>query len=282
MPCARLVSLSTVLAPEGWVVAGALASTVTLLGVDRHGIPVSRKVRAAQGEASGRVTFVGTAAAFGAFSFDTRLISSDGKVLSTGEIAEGGRIREISFETYTELSGDAGRGDPPVTLWSTVAAAAAEAGDSSIALRRRDGEWRPSDKSKFPVEAVFGGHCYCILDKRTFASSFRRDWASTLLSLGRQWLFAGDDGRLELERAAYPFGLWYVSALKAKGRHYRLRYDSLQHSSYMFIEEALTSTLPVERGACAFFTTTAGSATELEWEDRSWNPISSGFLLAPG
>jgi hypothetical protein len=132
------------------------------------------------------------------------------------------------------------------------------------------------------AEAVFGGCSYCILGKDSFAGSFRRDWASTLLSLGRQWLFAGEGARLELERAAYPFGLWYVSALKARGLHYRLRYDSLQHSSYMFIEDAPNRILPIERGACAFFAPSVGAATELEWEDRSWNPISSGFLVAPG
>ena len=282
MPSAKLIGLSTLLAPDGWIRAGVLKGTVTLVGVDRHGIPISRKVRAGQRETAARVTFVGTAAAFGAFSSESRLISSNGTVFSTAEIAEGGRIRETSFETHTELPEAAGRADPLVTLWPTLVDNAAAVGESSIALRRRDIEWPPAVKSSFLVEETFGSHRYCIVKKGMFVSCFSRDWVSTLLALGRLWLFAAEDERLELERAAYPFGLWYISALKAKGMHYRLRYDSLQHSSYMFIQEASTPIPPIERGACAFFAPGAASATELEWEDRSWSPISSGFLIAPG
>jgi hypothetical protein len=100
------------------------------------------------------------------------------------------------------------------------------------------------------------------------------------MTLGRAWCFNGEEERLELERDHYLFGLWYLAALLEQGRPWRLRYDSLQHTCYMFVDESGSAALPVERGTCAFFSTQSDPGTAITWNDGSWNPIVSGFLLA--
>jgi hypothetical protein len=244
---------------------------------------VSREVRAIGLGQSALCAFLGTSAAFGAFDASTRLVTADGSGPTVADIIEAGRIRDFSFETHTTLPRIARIGDSVAALWSTLAASAAAVGPSSVALRRRDDLWKPDGETAFLKEASFGNQKYCIVDKAGFATELSSDWPSSLVRLARLWSFDSQEKRLELERRAYPIGLWYVSASRATGLSCRLRYDSQQHTAVIFVEDVETELLPTQPGATAFFAPAAMTQViELAWDDRSWNPLSSGFIVAAG
>jgi hypothetical protein len=277
MPSASLSGSSTLLTPLGWFLACELPTDTAALGADRHGLLVARQVRLTRAATKGRCAFVGTESAFGCFSCDTRLIAGDGAVHDISELIEERQIRDVSFETHVEFPGDPAAVDPVRSIWSTLCEHSPVSSPVAVALKRRDAGWAPSTPATFLVERSFGGQAYCVVHKDAFAGHARHDWAAGLLELGEWWLFVGgDDMHLDVERSSFLFALWYGAALRAKGRSARFRYDSLQ------LEKP---GLPLERGRTAFLAPALGagaSTVQVEWEDRSWTPLSSGFLVAAG
>jgi hypothetical protein len=71
--------------------------------------------------------------------------------------------------------------------------------------------------------------------------------------------------------------MWLVTSLQATGDGYRLDYDALQHTCSINVR--LDSNVgQIEGLRTAFAAGIAGRST-VEWSDRTWNPISSGFIL---
>jgi hypothetical protein len=282
VPTADVAGSSAVLTPCGWRAAGLLPGASTIVGVDRRGLLTEQLVHAAADGESARLVFVGTASTLGAFCPRTRLVVADGAAVTCEDLVENGDVQDKSFETHVDLPEWAPGNDAASALWSSLrTAAAASSDEAGIVLRRRDSEWDDGKRHGFPEERQYGNYRYCVVGRRALSGQFDRDWSATVLALGRRWLYFHGERRLECERGAYSFGLWLLSALRATGTGYRVRYDSLQHTAYMFIEEG-ADVNPVVRGACAFMTPSSAPTVRLSWEGGSWNPIVAGFLVAAG
>ncbi len=119
------------------------------------------------------------------------------------------------------------------------------------------------------------GSGYAIVSREPFEKALRSRGLSTLVGMLRL-CFGTTDGQIEIERAHYAIMLWAASLNEGR-RVYRLLFDSRQHTASvaMTFDQSSTS---IERVRTAFIGESA-RAVHIEWSDRHWNPISSGFVV---
>jgi hypothetical protein len=250
--------------------------------VDRHGAFVETTVHLKRTEAQSRLAYVGTGAAFAALVADTRLIANDGKKWIVKDLIECGDVSSIYFETPVRVP-DVIQPKPSVDdLWRCLSEAAAVRNSESIALRCRDPLVVIGTKSGFLRKIETGGQAFAIVNKHELTTALGANWGETITVLTTAWLRNADDGRMEIERSAYYLALWFAAALTASGSGYSFQFDTLQHSSYVFVTTAHDVPRPLQRGACAFFTPYHTRAVSLTWGDPSHTPITGGLLLAAG
>ena len=281
MPSCTLIDESVVLTTAGWAAILRLSSPAEVFGVDRCGKITARTVVVESADQTCPAAYVGTAACFGTFSPKTHLTTRDGKRWQVGRVVEEGNIVELGFEGVGRFPDSCAPALFADAVWHSLVGAAVTSSESGLRLRCRYNDSIPAETVPFLKPVKIGRNSYADIDQSTFRAACGGDWAGSTIAIGKLWLHEIEQDAGELEREFFLFGLWYCAALLSKNRGYRLQYDCLQHSSFVFIASADAPPAPVERGACAFLTPESRRGMRLTWPDASWNPLSAGFILGP-
>jgi hypothetical protein len=85
--------------------------------------------------------------------------------------------------------------------------------------------------------------------------------------------------REEIDRGASWLAALYLTSRVQLHQWYRLAYDSLQHTSYVFLSDLAAKPPPVAKGACAFFGSLKKRVLTVSWEEKTWSPQIAGFLI---
>lgn len=251
-----------------------------IVGIDRHGRAVASEAELTSAGETARLAYVGTAAACGAFAGDTMLIASDGKKRRVNDIVESGDISRVHFESLVRLPELVETKLASRDLWPTLRHSAAIGTDEYLTLRCRDPIHAFGIQRRFPKTKQIADQAFVELHRREFDMALSSDWPEAITGLVTCWLMNGGDERVEVERCAYDLAVWLAAARTESGAGYQFQYDTLQHSSYVFVRLSENLPRPVQQGACAFYTPHDTQRLTLRWRGSSRAPILAGFLLA--
>jgi hypothetical protein len=277
MPFTRISEDSALLTTAGWCKAGSAAKDIKCFGADRHGRLAAASVTTCSTDERAREAFVGTSSAFAAFLGETPLMLSDGRTMQLGKLIKSGVVAELSFETLLHLPAAVPLVLRSEEVWEVLGSEAAFLSGNRMALRCH--EPRTLQKG-FPRIVNDGAQTYCVLLYDDLADRVATKSTETICELGTQWLRNSDEAREEIERGASFFACLLLASRVHLEKWYRLRYDSLQHSSFVFVCDSSTKPAPVARGECAFFGQAMKQVVTISWEEKTWSPLSGGFLVA--
>lgn len=277
MLSARLAGGSVLLSERGWVSADIAPAELAVLGAGRNGRLEARAVRVVPSRPLDVTAFLGTSSTFAEFSPSSRILSNDGSRL-LDELISSGDAGGTRFETPAELPDAVGWAYSAPELWKALSSAAAYRNGNRVAIPCSQAN--PAASDEFECRNI-GGRTYAVLDKERVDRSMARDPSGTLTRILSAWLRNERTGSTDLERSLHGLTIHYVSALRRSGTSYRLRFDSLQHTAYVYVEDEDQMPPPVTKGACAFLSAAGGMEFLMSWEGTGWCPVVSGFLMEP-
>lgn len=280
MPSSTLTSLSTILTPEGWCQTDRSVASINALGIDRHGRAAIQPVSIRVSDDSCLVCFVGTRAAVGAFHHRSLLVDSAGIRRSVQAVVEAESLSAFRFERAIEPNSELATPMVYARIWDALRAICIAASEED-ALFRALGSTASVELLKrnwVKLHAV-GQYRYVSIRRAAFESDIQVHGLSVLLEIVKV-LTLSASGLWEVECRNYQLFLWLMSFLRSQDSSYRLLFDSVQHSTVVTLDLNQVSTA-VEQARTAFV---SGQAlqVDLEWEDRMWNPVSSGFVVSAG
>jgi hypothetical protein len=207
--------------------------------------------------------FIGTRAAFGAFHADTIVVDSAGGRRTVSSLCEMEDPWSLTWESCVHGGGLMRLELGVDELWNAFATVALVGNADAMIVKKFQGG--------------------LARDKR-FIRVIRSDLEGRLAATGAagvaeqiKSLFLTDPSLAYIERTFYRLAMWLATSLQAIEDGYCLDYDALQHTSVVNVR--LDCNIgQIESLRTAFAAGTAGRST-VEWTDRTWNPISSGFIL---
>jgi hypothetical protein len=117
---------------------------------------------------------------------------------------------------------------------------------------------------------------YVVLHRDKLFSAIQSNGPAVIIDTLKM-LFSREVGKLEFERANYPLALWLASACCVAGIGYAFEYDTLQHTAAISFEfDASQGSTGKARTA---FIEPRSRLVRIHWRDRTWNPLSSGFII---
>jgi hypothetical protein len=132
------------------------------------------------------------------------------------------------------------------------------------------------NRSQWMALRSSGERQYIVIQRTPFLSALREAGLSVLLDTLTK-LRSNEGGAIEVERENYPLLLWLILYLHSRGESYRLTFDSIQHSAAVAIELEQASGA-IEQARTSFIGGAARTVA-VAWEERLWNPVSSGFVV---
>jgi hypothetical protein len=259
-----------------------LPTDCQILGVDRHGKVIQITAQLRRTGQRSRLAYVGTGAAVAAFVTDTRLLANDGKRWVVKDLVERINTSIVQFETVVRIP-HVVEPDPSVEdLWTCLLDASAFRSAESVALRCRDSVADIGTGTFLLLKQSGGGQSFAILSRDELATALGAEWCKTIITLTTRWLRHREEDRVEVERSAYFVALWFATALISSGSGYVFQFDSIQHSSYIFVKVTGQAPPPIQPLSSAFYSPGETNASSLIWSDQSVAPIAGGFLLASG
>jgi hypothetical protein len=262
MPLAVLTSHSTLLTASGWVDT-SVPRVIAAIGVDRHGrLSISDVEVSISGESIAEC-FLGTRAAFGAFHADTVLIDATGGRRSVASMCEAEEIQGIKCESCVHGADLMHPQSGFDRLWDALSAAALVGNRETLVVKSSadglGGKDRLIHLSRLQLEREFATSGFVGASKRLAS------------------LLQTTDGMASVDRRAYQLALWLATCRKASGEGYRFEFDSIQHSCTVNVElDAYVGLVEPLRTA---FSAGVTNPAIIKWTDRSWSPVSSGFIL---
>jgi hypothetical protein len=250
-------------------------SDASALGIDRHGTLTVQPVDIRVSTDTQDVSFVGTRAAFGAFHQDTNLMDSGGILRSAKSITDAQDLAKFRFERAVESDASLLTDRACRLIWKELDVISISRNRKGSLFRVLDAACTPKPPKWMTVDA--SGVCgYITIERANFLSRIHTVGLSTLLDVLRQ-LRSTTNECIEVERANYPIFLWLMSYLCAGRINYRLVFDSIQHSSVVTLKLEEPSAA-IEQARTAFVAGTAHTVL-VTWEEKLWNPVSSGFVI---
>lgn len=247
------------------------------IGVDRHGALVVQPVSIQDSNTVADVYFVGTRSSFGAFHRDTVLIDSTGVSRSLGSIIEADTVSSIRFERALEVDLSSTSDTACSQIWKELEGLCISRDEDAFYFRALQQRASPKlNRSYGMMVRSSGQRQYIVIQKALFLSALRETGLSVLLEALTR-LRSNGDGAIEVERVNYPLLLWLILHLHKNRDNYRLAFDSIQHSTTVAIELEKTSGA-IEQARTSFIAGVA-HAVAVVWEERLWNPVSSGFVV---
>ena len=217
----------------------------------------------------------------------SRITVRDGSAVTARSIPEQSRIGETWFEMPGEAPEAAMSGNAGVVVSAMRGCAALELGQA-FAIRccfpfgqRLDGTLRGI------VQVVrCGGSEYCVFTSGTMERFIAKDWAEAVTEVVRH-CFTSEKGYQVFDRGNAPLIAWYLSALRARRMPYRLSYDALQSTSWVYVNSVADTLPPIARGGCACIGAVNKPTVQLTWtaaEPESCRPgvFSCGIALHRG
>ncbi len=283
MACAHLVRESLVLTQGGWIPLVRSNLPQEIYGIDRHGRLSERHVACAVVKENSRCAFIATETVYGCFAPETRIVESEGRVLSLTNIVEGNLIADLSMEATMQLP--PGLSISSIALdafWSVLQQSAASQVNDKCILRCR-GRRQPESSAYPGTQGItirkYGKRAFCMISRGELKNLLSKNWVKTITALSEKWL-ENDEGYLELERFECGVGIWVLSALQHSDTSYRLVCDTRQHTDLVCIDRVSGSTAVIGTGKCAFYTVDPTVQIKIDWEESSWSPVANGFVVA--
>lgn len=262
MPSSALTSHSTLLTASGWAET-SVAGVVAAIGADRCGQLSVRDVEVIVTDEPVDVHYLGTRASFGAFDPAAVVTDARGACWTAASICEAEDVRDLKWESCVFADGLVSLRSGSDLLWDAFCQAALAENEDSLVIKSNR-------------EELVGKERFLCVRK----TQLDRDCISSGLAGASAWISSclcnGVDSA-SADRSSYQLALWFATCRSAMGKGYRFRYDSIQHTCAVGIELG-TVTAQVESLRTAFV---AGRANRsiIRWTDRSWSPVSSGFVL---
>jgi hypothetical protein len=277
MPFCMLTASSTLLAPDGWLRVGKAPKEMATTGIDRHGALKEHVVTLEVVHDEVQGCYIGTRASVGAFHPSTLLLDSEGRKRSAGSIVELDVPSALKFECATiDLPGHLSDRSCD-HVWEELSRSAAIRLDSGLLFKSRRASL--SRGAKLPgwlKRQANKGDPYFALEKSGFIASLQSKGITELADFAIIAL-ANQEGVIEAERPCFPLLLWIILGLRRAKRDFRFAYDSIQHSTLLGITlEEKSGGIEQVRTA---FVGEGSRAAKLIWDDKSWSPVSSGFVV---
>jgi hypothetical protein len=278
MPCAKLSVESSVLFADGWGPVGKCTGIAKLWGADRHGKWSIGSVQLAPA-AEERPVYLGTEGGFGVLTASSRITLRDGSAVTAGWIPKQSQIGETWFEMPGEAPETAMSGNAWVVVSALRGCAALERGQA-FALRRY---WPSGQRLGGILPGIVqgvrcGGSEYCVFTPETMERFIAKDWADALTEIVRH-CFTSEEGYQVFDRGNAPLIAWYLSALCARRVSYRLSYDALQNTRWVYVDSAADPLPPIARGGCACIGAVNKPTVQVTWTAASWSPVTGSFFL---
>jgi hypothetical protein len=192
-------------------------------------------------------------------------------------VAQAETLDGFSFENVNELADEIDNASASKLIWDELVRASFVRSDESLILKAK--------REACAVPAAFSWMeglgkrraKYVRLARGTTLDAAGRD-VHSVLKATLDTCFGDKEKQLEVERESYPLLIWLALGLRGRQVQYRLSFDSIQHTHLLKMDLGKSST-GTERARTSF---SAGWAklTKMNWADKQWSPISSGFLIA--
>lgn len=263
MPSTKLTTHSTLLTSCGWIETSR-AGAVAAIGVDRHGQLSNCVVEITPTNEVAREHFLGTRSAFGVFHGETVVIDAAGERRLVKSICGSEDVQALKWESCVS-AGDLMRLESGMNeLWDAFSAIALSGNHEVMMIKSfltsSAGKKRFVELSRSQLE-------------RDYLASGYSGIAKSIKSL-----LGTEADVISVDRYAYRLILWLATSRQAMGEAYRLEYDSIQHTSAVKVDlDAKVGQVEALRTA---FLAGPGHGSAITWSERSWSPISSGFILA--
>jgi hypothetical protein len=270
---AHLTDNSRVLTAQGWLSPGAAGTEAVLMGIDRAGRPSLGKVLVEHSPQEFPV-FLGTRSSFAWLHAQCRIVASGEAIVASNVLDHD--VRDYHFETFVDLESTELCGE---LLWNDLMTRACFVGDDVIVLRQRSPLSAPAEPWMHTFERC--SRFYLMLRKSELLAAVLARGANAVWLICSTISYVSSDGSWRLSIEDGCLGTWMVSALQSMRTRYALSFDTLQFSSFIDLSLQPVELLPLERGACSFRAAQPTSSYRMLWEDNSWGPIVSGFIVAP-
>jgi hypothetical protein len=278
MPCAKLSVESSVLFSDGWGLAGNHTGIARLWGADRHGKWAIESVELAPAGEE-RPVYLGTQGGFGLLATSSRITVRDGSAVTARSIPEHTRIGETWFEMPGESPKAAMLGNARFVTGALRRCAALQDGQA-FAVRR----YWPSERQLDGVldgivqRIKCGGSEYCLFTSGTLERLIAKDWAEAITEIVR-YCFTSEDGHQVFDRVNALLIAWYLSALRTRGEFYRVSYDAMQTTNWVYVSSVTDPLPPLVRGGCACIGAASKPTVHVTWTTASWSPVTGDFFL---
>jgi hypothetical protein len=276
MPVALVVRKSAFLGRGGWFSLSHFRGDAQVLGIDRHGRPSFDQVSIKERPVRTKSVFLASRDTFGVFSDRSRIITADGDPRDLADLCSLERISDVRFETHSLFPPDVRVCDE--LFWSALSDAVVRVSPNSMLAPFYPSH--PGIGGEWGDCFAYGGRKFCAIDRKPVSQSIQRDWAGTILAIANAF-FGSDEGVLSFESRHHLVALFALSALRALDQPHAGRYDTLMHTASIELQPSNRWPDQPSTGACCFFPPGEDFEFTTTWSTPGWNPISSGFMLAP-
>jgi len=142
-----------------------------------------------------------------------------------------------------------------------------------------------SDKKKIPESLrtivntlKCGGSEYCVFDRVALETRLSGDWENVFRDFS-SYCFTNEDGFIEYDRQLGVLISWQIASLRKINTRFRIKFESLQTTHFVYFEAVTDAPSPVVRGGCACCGAAVIPTLGLKWAIPSWSPVIGGFFL---
>lgn len=278
MPSAQITSESLIMRERGWATATAQGGTRCVFGTDRHGKIVAKEIIVEPLGSSEMAVFLGTEACFGMFAAETTLVNKAGQCLTARALAESDELAESWFENVVAFPFSASEAD--LALFSSALMTLAPfATESRIARRCTSRKTALSTcLSRFCSLHKVSNDLFLIADRKGLEGA-KLQKLEIVTQLASVICMPPEDDGLTFEACDAALAAWYCSALATNEEHYKVSYDSLQHSLFAKVQKTKERQSPFKNARCGYLEQHPREKVRILWDESSWLPIVNGFLV---
>jgi hypothetical protein len=278
MPCAQIISESLIMRERGWEMAATRDKSRCVFGTNRHGKIVAKEIAVGSSGPSEMAVFLGTEACFGIFAAETVLVNKAGQCRTARALAESNELAESWFENVVAFPFSANEAD--LSLFASgLATLAPFATESRFARRCTNREAALSARlSRFCRLHKVSNDLFLITDRRGLEGA-KVPKLDIITQLASVICSSHTEDDLTFEADDVALAAWYCSALAANREHYKISYDSLQHSLFAEVKKTKERQSPFKNARCGYLVRRPREKVRIAWEDPSWSPIVNGFLV---
>jgi hypothetical protein len=279
MPYAPITNESLLMGQLGWACAGTQPKSPAVLGADRHGKIVARNICIKSLGFADAAVFLGTESSFGVFAAETPLVDRAGRCLTAQALAESNDLADVWFENVMAFSAGTPRAD--LALFAAALMKLAPFVAARRFARRctsRDAGISDPLLKKFCKLHKVSNEVFLIVDNGLFETTIGQEW-DLIIHLVVAICGVTEDESLSFEVGDDALAAWFCSALATKREHYKVGYDSLQHSLFAKVQRTKERQSPFKNARCGYLERRPCECLKIDWEDPSWSPIVNGFLI---